>query len=525
MSATLELIALSGPREGERIALPTSGVLVVGRAERGLSLSDPLVSVEHAHIELVADRFFVTDCESASGTFLNEVKLGKHAKALFPGSILRIGESEFAVEARVERSVWPLVAIAGLSVAAIVTVGLSLWAWMPIRYRLDVPSPPIRLASGDVLTAMPLPPAYLAETGWDGRATQVTRVSDYDQDGVDEVWLQNPDGRRVYTSSANGAWRVLGDFPKGCLERPGWKFPDQRCDGVIYRHGPQGYTVSEQEGAVVWADAGEGPRPLRVSTANSQSLGGFLADRGVFEPIHYLLCEEALPGLPAQVLTAGGRVEALSYGCLGDLGLEGEGVSGKVRAVALSHTGYEAMMRDLRHFLSGDSLGAFLSPERSEVWERWHQPPKRAAGNARLRVHGGDFFAFEAFETQDTAVHPWYFGDAGWAAQPPSRTRIAAADQPLALPTEGCAVLKTEIAPPHCLLRRWCFPARTYLTLWEEGCGDRRALGTVSYRGGKFAFAGEHLEVAGWVDSATSQGRIDVIRTRLSYRKIAKKAQ
>ncbi|MBN2801282.1 MAG: FHA domain-containing protein [Deltaproteobacteria bacterium] len=524
MTASLDLIALSGPREKERISLFPDQILRIGRSTKGLHLADPLVSLEHAEIEWVTDRYWVVDMGSATGTFIDEVKIGVESKPLLPGSVLRIGESEFLVEVREERSTWAWVVIGVLAVLAVSGIAMLSWSLQTVTYDpLLTWNEPIHLGGGKETRSLRLPVSYLVETGLDHRATAIQRVTDMDADGVDEVWLRHKGGRRVYTFAADGAWRLLGAFPEGCVEREGWIFPDLRCDGAAYHYEAGAYQVSGQEGVVVWTGAGAGAKVARVTSLGGSTLGGFLAERGVLEPIQYLLCEEALPGLPAQVLTASGRMEPLDFGCLQDVQLGGavaeEFAKERVSAVALTYGGYQALLRDLRAFVAGNSLGVFVGPGRGGVLHAWEASPLRRVGNFRLSFRGPEFYADEVFEGQeDEVVHPWRAGEPGWAAAPPAKVAVLGPGEDTALKGEGCATLRVEAHAPVCTLRRWCFPARTYLQVYEEGCGESRLLGGVPYRGGAFTLRGTHVEVAGWVDNVLSGGRIDVTRTRLAWR-------
>ena len=59
----------------------------------------------------------------------------------------------------------------------------------------------------------------MRDYGLDHRALSLRRVSDFDGDAVDELWLGTHRGQLVVTFSERGEWVVLGDLPGDCVER------------------------------------------------------------------------------------------------------------------------------------------------------------------------------------------------------------------------------------------------------------------------------------------------------------------
>jgi hypothetical protein len=85
-----QLRVLEGPDQ-DKLALWSGESLYLGRAVRGLSLSDTNVSREHAKIEQLDDSFYLYDLGSTNGTFLNGKRIER--ELLNPGDEIGIGET------------------------------------------------------------------------------------------------------------------------------------------------------------------------------------------------------------------------------------------------------------------------------------------------------------------------------------------------------------------------------------------------------------------------------------------------
>ena len=64
-----------------------------------------------------------------------------------------------------------------------------------------------------------IPTSFIRETGVDHRQLQVERVTDFDENGVDELWLKWPDGRRIVTFDKDGSWRTVADLRSDCRDK------------------------------------------------------------------------------------------------------------------------------------------------------------------------------------------------------------------------------------------------------------------------------------------------------------------
>lgn len=537
VSSFINLIAVSGPLEGTRVELKPDKLLLIGRSFRGLHLPDPLVSIEHAEIAWVTDHYWVTDLGSQSGTWLDESRLGMEARPLVPGSILRIGETELQVAVRPRLPTWALPLLGLLVVLGLTGLVLLVWALAPLDYEPVVRSAaPILLPSGEETHELRLTDSFVRETGQDHRNASIERVTDFDGDGISEVWLGLRDARWVFTFAEDGSWSILGKQPKGCVDQEGFLFPDQKCGGLTYHYESGAYRLARQQGVVVWmprpgaaADGWEPPRPYRVTMGQTEALAGFLADRGVTEPVHYLVCEEFLPGLGAQVLTERGEVRELGLGCIDAVQLEGDGVTAAFGyhsplAVAFTAEGHAALLDDLRTYYSGAPDGLFLGPDQEANLEAIASEPRWRYGGTRLVFTGSDLFLdpISRGRLEAGQVRIWTLADAesrrGQPASSRSVTRTISGRGPVIIDPPGCSELEVTTLPWTCALRRWCFPTRSFMTVTERGCGVDQSLVEVPYSGGTVQGADEHIEVIGSVDIVASKGQIDVLRARVSYR-------
>ncbi len=107
MSAVLELVFMSGPRDGEVVKLVATGALpriLIGRAvpTDGLSLAwDPDISRTHASLTQRDGAWWLEDAGSRNGTFVGEFAGSTRLVApvrLAPGQIFRVGLTRLRID-------------------------------------------------------------------------------------------------------------------------------------------------------------------------------------------------------------------------------------------------------------------------------------------------------------------------------------------------------------------------------------------------------------------------------------------
>jgi hypothetical protein len=543
VSAKLELIVVAGPMKGERFALPPDRSTKIGRHGRGVNLTqDEQLSLEHAEIYPRHDKFWIVDLQSHTGTFVNGLRLGDAPAQVDVGAVIEVGGTVLrVVDVRARtRAIGLLVA---LGVPLLTTVLMQLWfASRPIVYDPELVSSAAVRQRVRVSERVPVPIDFVRDQGVDHRGMWLRRVSDYDQDGVDELWLRYRNRDKVVTFGDRGDWQIIGDLPVGCVERDAPDFPDQACNGLLYQFHDGKYQPAGVDGIIAWAHpwkllnpgrdepARYGPgrlQPYRMTLKNPERLKGFLVERGIDEPIHYLICGEGIAGLKAQVLTQNGEVETLDYGCLGGLRLITQGAgdelgSQKPQAFALTVTGYDALIRDVTAYLSGEPAGLFLDNRQQAVINAFTAAP---TNRASVRVSfladpvEGALIAEEGEQEPSRSLTR-----SGLAATAPLPTAAVEIRHPgdgpgvADLDPPGCGELRVETWSWHCKLLRWCLPGRTFLTVRQVGCGPDRVLVQVPYAGGRYWGGDAHVDVSATVDAVGGGGQIDVLRARIAYR-------
>ena len=538
MTAKLDLICLEGPLQGERIELSLSGRILFGRSKRGIHLADPQVSLEHCEISFAGGHFNVADLGSVSGTFVGDQRVGREPLALRTGQVVRIGESLFRLEEREESRLWLIPVV---SVAALVAGIGAYMAWQlatPIVYAPTLQwGEPVHQGNGVESAAIAIPLWFVRAEGLDQTGLRIRKVTDYDADGVDEVWLTSAAADYVVTFADDG-WKLLGRLPVGCGPLPGGVFPDLLCGSDVWAlHGGDAeYEVAAAQGTTVWIDwappaaaPGQpapakpaGPTPFRVGVLDPESLNGFLAVRGIEEPVQYIICEEAIPGIGAQVLTASGRIRPLDYGCIRELRVQGDGpLAGEIPlAVAFTAAARLALLDDLREFVSGAPDALFLDePAASMVAAMGTDPTQRVT--MRLGFLGssipGNLIAPE---------HPIHgrrtllAGSTGHVA--PRAEVVTITDAVTTIDPPGCSELEVTVKEWYCVMTKLCMPNQAAVQVKEVGCGAPATLVTAPYTGGVFLGRDENVEVRVQVDAHGGSGRVDMLRARVGWREVPK---
>lgn len=88
-----------GSRSGETFDVSRLGSYTIGRRSRNtLSIKDKCISREHCRIDYDGDNFWLIDCKSHHGTFVNGRRVNRCM--LYDGDLLRLGtvEINFSVD-------------------------------------------------------------------------------------------------------------------------------------------------------------------------------------------------------------------------------------------------------------------------------------------------------------------------------------------------------------------------------------------------------------------------------------------
>jgi hypothetical protein len=95
-------LCLTYQKTGERIIIPYSDTIILGRQSTGKSLFEkiPQISREHCKIEFIGGQYLVTDLNSLNGTFVGSLRRDclKHQKELLiDNDVLYLGREPFMV--------------------------------------------------------------------------------------------------------------------------------------------------------------------------------------------------------------------------------------------------------------------------------------------------------------------------------------------------------------------------------------------------------------------------------------------
>ena len=551
-SRSLDLHALTGPLAGQTWKLSPGRPLPIGRGRNGISLPDPLVSLRHAEISQAEGGYSVSDLGSETGTWVDGQRITAPS-LIREGTTVRIGETCLQVRRR------PVAPWVGTLVAALVIVTvLGLFgAWMvtrPVHYapRLGWATP-IHMAPGVEIQGLPLEIDFIRQVGLDHRVERLAlaNVTDGDQDGIDEFWIRVNDRERVFTFE-NGSWKPLGEVPRECRHRDTAGFDELDCDGVIWRFDGHAYRPAEQEGVVGWMtsginDQGEEwsgpPIPYRFTLNREAELTQFLESRGVTEPVHYLICEEAVPGLAAQVLTESGEIQRLEPGCIRQVRLDGPtrreafGTASPV-AVAFTGTGHQALIDDIATFLGGNTDSLFLSKEHLSLLARVRQKPINRLGRERVS------FVVDPTRLDDQARSPigrerhmegtnLLFASSSGKPAPVAVTATLLSEGDKRIPAQGCGELELRTGPFSCALSQGCRGSDNFLTVVRSGCEGKpeTVLAQLPYRGGIAGGGGQRtavngdtivvddVEIRAMVESVGNWRQVDVLRARVALRR------
>jgi hypothetical protein len=561
----LVLVAVAGDvTAGEEFDLPPFDPLPIGRSAKGIQLTDPLVSIQHAVISHDAKRgYVVEDLKSATGTWVDEECVRGESRPIGVGTRLRFGDTVFEVQPAHRTPRW--VRLVAIGVVGLMFVAVVVFA---AQQFVAPPEPELQCPDTDLVGAAPLrsirvPPAFLRDRGLLTGDLVCRRTTDEDDDGRAEAWLQAADGRQFVATPADGVgreegWNLLGELPRDCTQRSqddgAAEFPILDCAGKQWMFIDGAYQFVGHEGVVVWyregaveepveeapkgkapepppklielpglaADANRGPIKVgRFALRSEDRLGAFLAFRGIDRPVHYLICEEAFEGISAQALTDDENVSQLKIGCISDLRLTGS-PGAKPVAIALSPAGRRALVDDVTTFYAGNPDGLFLDGRWLEVVDQISQEPGFLVGARKLIGDTKESDAAPLTPMPDplrpiTVAHVLDARDARLEAAPIA-TSVGLVKEGLAtIDPPGCSVVEVR-TNTYVRFGFSSLVSQPFLTLTEVGCGERRELGTVGYTSTVQDFGLEGLQLRVATESRASSRGLQVARARLSWR-------
>ncbi|MFT7521428.1 MAG: pSer/pThr/pTyr-binding forkhead associated (FHA) protein [Kiritimatiellia bacterium] len=441
VSWTLEVV--EGPRQGDKIKLKTKQVTLLGRSKHGIDLLDPRVSTRHAQLSYDEDRFWIEDLTSATGTLVDGKPVDTDPVALAPGTRILLGDSVLVLhESRKLLPQW--VYWAALVLLVISTPGFIslIWTvslpWTATQPYILAPNPVRGKKYAEDPIKVPLDRCFMRETFADASNATIRRVTDWDADGTDEIWIEsNREGwERVYTFDSNGDWRLLGELPKGCQHSPnGQGFRDLSCGNLHYQFQHGGllvgkdrcartsskgrYEVTTLSGAVVWMPNNEEgqpsrwPRPYHLVLKDERPLATWLGERGVEEPVHFVICEDAIPGMAAQAFTAAGHIKSLEPGCLTSVNIEGPMKTDRYKmarpvAMAFTEAGRKLLIEQVSVYWGGSELRHFVREPQLSMLRLMDETPQQDTATLLAFDPSPDAPGrfFEPIPSQDKPLQP-----------------------------------------------------------------------------------------------------------------------
>jgi hypothetical protein len=592
----LELISTMGPGEGARIRLSKAKPVMIGRTRSGFQLNDPLVSIYHAQIAWERGAFWVTDLDSATGTYVDGKRLVNARAPIVAGSQIRIGNTHIEVVVRQKISRLEMLALVSPVFFAALVIALMM-AFMGKRANSMalVWSDPIYRGAGMLpSTELEVPLTFQRTHGINVRDLRVRQVSDEDGNGRDEVWLRHGDLEFIITFDEEGGWVDLGSLPVGCMPvtdkyRVG-TLPVIRCPGVFYDLVGDQYRPASQDGVVVWmrpkfdqvasdqlrralggvlpgeeetVEIESQPRPFnsnvpgvvgravesaavdrmarekemnrslepvterllgsalikahRFGLKQPEYLAGFLSLRGINEPIHYLICEDALPGIAAQVLTSSGRLVPLVYGCQQDIHLTTTRL-GRPAIVAFTAEGHRALVADAKTFYSGNPLGSYLADPYEELIAWLESSPGYPVKAIQLKFGGKERY-FEPVSAEVPLAEGRLLVPTGeLEAAPRAASATLLTSGRSTMNPEGCEEFELLIGPWSCAVSEGCFGGRPFFQVREIGCGEPEVVMEVAYRDAVRDAQIDNYDLRSDVLTRRDGDRLTVLHANFTYR-------
>jgi hypothetical protein len=329
----------------------------------------------------------------------------------------------------------------------------------------------------------------------------------------------------------------------GCRDQGTATFPNLRCGAASYAYDGQQYIPASQDGVVAWfppvsqaesegtvgqvvhrPDTWRAPKPYRIGLRNQETFAGFLGKRGVTGPVHYLICEEAVPGLGAQVMLESGEILPLDIGCIRAMHVSGPERTERFGAhvpsiVAFTAIGRTELLEDLTIMLSGSDDGLFLDFRDRQVIETIVQEPENLLASHRLSFQGmARHFNPIAARTPVVQQRDLSRSSLAHTPKPPVHIATLLTRGVARLDPDGCSDLVIETGGWQCAMTRGCVPAREFLSVRDVGCGPERVILTLPYSGGAATGFTPEVEVRAQVESRARGIQTDVLRTRIGFR-------
>jgi len=580
------LVAIEGDLDpGEEFSVPLDRPLNIGRSGRGLKVHDPLVSINHARISYNIRRgYVVEDLDSATGTWVDGQCIKGASLPIGVGTILRFGNTSFEVAPsnRIQPWMQAVAAISGgmLLFALLVFVVTALVSDNGVAQRIATHTNKKIHCNGDDTGSLAIPLEFRRKRGLAVSDVSIKQVTDLNKDGCDEVWLEvrerdDPHEVAITFGESFDDWRYLGEFPSTCTlpgkalqptgPFDGTSMPPIECNGTrwVMGEGQSEYELYDSQGVVVFynpvrrgfidilatagttapkgkkVEEGDDPPDASVSYAEQVKVGRFtladparfalfLSERGVSEPIHYLICETAFQdAVSAQVLPESKQItEQLNRGCINQLRLvtaAGE-PEGRPIAVAFTEPGRRALIDDLTTFFGGNEDGLFLTSEQRSRIDAFRGDPGPLKGSVKLvgdtTTSGVVVFPPAARSTLDPTPRQ-LVETVGARAAPLAKTFHLLESKPHLTDPPGCADLEIRVNAFTSPGWRVLLPFN-FAEAWDKGCSDspRRLFKTTYHSLGESVHDGyagpTHVRMM--VETTKSGRGIEVIRARIGYR-------
>jgi hypothetical protein len=249
-----------------------------------------------------------------------------------------------------------------------------------------------------------------------------------------------------------------------------------------------------------------------------EAFAGFLASAGITRGVHYLLCEDAVPGVPPLVMTDEGQILPLAVKCRDAVGTEGMEVTA-IRAVAFSATGRRALVNDLEAHWTGAVGSPWRDPTKQTWFETWLPYPGVVSPGAWIRFDGQQhFFNPIAPEGPLASTRRWPHDPAEPPA-PATKVVTLLGEDAVSLDPDGCAELLVTTSPWVCRLGQGCAASSEFVRVTEVGCADEPSVVlSASYEAGNVDAVVGATAIRVQVDSEETSGQVVVRRARIAWR-------
>lgn len=472
----LKVSVIRGDAEPAVLRLDGERIVTFGRGRScNVRVTDPLVDFQHARFYWSPDlaSYVVEDLGSAYGTFADGQQLRGGIQRVTAGSKLRLGDTEFEIHSPGRLTARTRVIVLSITLVLAIIGVLSQW----IRFPVDKSDPKVWLGPTRVTApqaflgerALVIPPAFLWENGISSQL-ELLDIARHEWFEWDVLILRDTGrSRLVVLTFDDGAIQLLGDLPNGEIRRVTGGLPEVLADGFTWRLEPRTrrYEAVDQESPVVWyrerpPKNPDEPRglevlgPLQVGRfafkGDSSQMAVFLSERGINDPVHWLVCEGAFDGVGFQALDDEGQAQKLGKACYGRLALVGGKKDLEAVAVALSPSGYFHLLDAVTTFYSGDATGLFLSErDAAEIVDPARRQLGSFVGDTRLSPKSDDprLPLFSPYPTRPVPTN----ADGLIEDDDPQAALAARHVVVERLPYPGFAGTSTTVSTPACELR------------------------------------------------------------------------